>query len=156
MVESLYLEIFADGQLAVERLLLRHDPDPRLHLAPLRPRVEAEHAELAAVDVREPVDHLHRRGLPRAVRAEEAEALAALDVEVDSVDGHDLAVGLVEPARLDGPRAWPPLTIRARRFGGRASHPAACAGVLRGGSSRGTAAHAAITVQPTASDGATP
>ena len=56
--------------------------------------------------------HLHGRGLAAAVRAEEAEDLAALDAEVDMVDGDEVA----EPLGQAWPR-WPasPSSRRARR-----------------------------------------
>src|SRR5262249_31158362 len=95
-------EVLAHGEIPVEVRLLRHDPDPRLHLAPLLARVEPEHAQLAVVDVREAVDHLHRGRLAGAVRPEEAEALLPAHVEVDVVDGNQVAVGLVEPPPFDG------------------------------------------------------
>ena len=42
------------------------------------------------VDRRDAADHPHRRALAGAVRAEEAERLAPLDVEVDPVDGGEV------------------------------------------------------------------
>src|SRR5205085_9926035 len=93
------------GESAIEVLLLRHDADPCVHLAPVGVGVEPEHRELAAVHLGEAVDRLHRRRLPGAIRAEEAEALAGPDREVDPAHGLDLAVGLDEAPRLDCDRA---------------------------------------------------
>src|SRR5256885_4909209 len=102
VVERLLHEVVADREVPVQVGLLRHHSETRLHLTPLPAGVEPEHAQLAVVYVREPVDHLHRGGLARAVGPEEAEALLLADVEVDLVDRHQLAVALVEPAPLDG------------------------------------------------------
>ena len=52
-----------------------------------RARHEAGHAHLAGAGVEEPGEDLQRGGLPRAVRAEEADPLAGPDREGDAVDG---------------------------------------------------------------------
>ena len=52
-------------------------------------------------DRRDAADHPHRRALAGAVRAEEAEGLARLDVEVDPVDRDEVAEALDEAARVD-------------------------------------------------------
>src|SRR5690606_7729992 len=44
-------------------------------------------ARLARARMDQPHQHLHRRGLARAVGTKEAENLAALDVEADAIDG---------------------------------------------------------------------
>ena len=49
--------------------------------------------------------HLHRRRLAAAVRAEEAEDLAALDAKADVVDGGEVAEAAGQVLRLDGRRA---------------------------------------------------
>ena len=68
---------------------------------PVGGRVHAQHPELAAGDRGDAGDHAHRRGLARAVRAEEAERLARLDPQVDPGDRHEVAEPLREPAPLD-------------------------------------------------------
>jgi hypothetical protein len=65
------------------------------------PGVGTEHADLAAVPAAVPLEDLHGRGLPRAVRPEQAEDLAHLHVEVDAAHGLDLAVGLPQAADAD-------------------------------------------------------
>ena len=52
---------------------------------------------------RDAADHPHRRALPRAVRAEEAERLARADVEVDPVDRDEVAEALDEAAWIMEP-----------------------------------------------------
>ena len=54
-----------------------------------------------ARDRRDAADHPHRRALPRPVRAEEAERLARSHVEVDAVDGDEVAETLHEAAGVD-------------------------------------------------------
>src|SRR4029079_13406276 len=57
--------------------------------------------ERAVGDRRHAADHAHGRRLPGPVGAEEAEGLAALEVEVDAVDCDELAEALHEVARVD-------------------------------------------------------
>jgi hypothetical protein len=53
--------------------------------------VNAKHRGLAGVDREQRREHPQRRRLPRPVRAENPKDLALTDVEVDSVDGTELA-----------------------------------------------------------------
>ena len=70
-------QVLADGELQVERRLLRHHAEHPLQLARALVGVEAEHlAGSPRVAGREAREHPHRAGLPRPVRPEEAEALA--------------------------------------------------------------------------------
>ena len=63
---------------------------------------QAEHLDLARVGLGQALADLDGRRLAGAVRAEQAEALAGLDVEVDPVDGHDVLVGLAKAADAQG------------------------------------------------------
>ena len=67
-----------------------------------RPRVVPEDGDDAARAVAVPLEDLDGRRLARAVGSEEAEHLAAGDVEVDPSDGVDVAVGLAQVADEDG------------------------------------------------------
>ena len=49
----------------------------------------------------EPLQDLDRRGLAGAVRTEQPEALAGADLEVEAVDGRDVAVALDEPGAAE-------------------------------------------------------
>src|SRR5919197_1510858 len=100
-VASVDDDVLPDGQLHVECVELRDDPEPRADLHPVLHRVEAEDAQGPVRDRRDAADHAHRRRLPCAVRAEEPEGLAATEVEVDRVDRGQLAEALDEPASLD-------------------------------------------------------
>jgi hypothetical protein len=65
--------------------------------------VEAEHLDIAGVGNGEPFADLDRRRLAGAVRAEQPEAFASGDIEVDATDGHDLFVAfakVADPQRL--------------------------------------------------------
>ena len=69
----------------------------------------AEHARLARGRVEQPGEHLQRRRLAGAVRAEEADDLALADLEADVVDRAHLAVLAADEAP-DG-RAQPRLPL---------------------------------------------
>src|SRR5215218_6484509 len=95
-------QVFAYLELVVEVVLLRDDPDAALYLALVAVHVEAGHRELAARRYDRAVDHLHRRGLPRPVGAEETETLPTGNPEVYAFDRLEPAVTLLEPARHEG------------------------------------------------------
>ena len=63
--------------------------------------IEPQHAQDAATQGADARDHAHGRGLPGAVRAEEAEGLASSDGELDPVDGHEVAEALDQAVGLD-------------------------------------------------------
>ena len=67
----------------------------------LAPRIDAEHADLAAVGAPVALEDLDGGGLARAVRPEQAEDLADRDRERDPVDGRRGAVALLERGDLD-------------------------------------------------------
>ena len=78
----------------------------------------AEHPRLAGGRVEEPREHLQRRRLAGAVRAEEADDLAGRDLEGDVVDCTDLPV-LPPDEALDGSaRARPPARGRGTSCSG--------------------------------------
>ena len=86
----------ARGQQVKASGRLQHDPHP---VAPREPgplRVGAEHPHVTGVPVAEPLGDLDGGRLAGAVRAEQGEALAGADVEVEPVDGGPPRVGLGE------------------------------------------------------------
>ena len=95
------LQVLLGGQVAVERLVLEHEPDVAAHVVALGDDVEAAHAGGAGRGPRERAEHVDRRALARAVGAEESEHLAAIHGERDAADGLDLPVGLDEVLDLD-------------------------------------------------------
>ena len=66
--------------------------------------IDSEHGDLAGRARAEALQDLDRRRLARAVRPEEGEDLAALDLEVDAGDRVELAVALVQTADGDDRR----------------------------------------------------
>ena len=78
------------GQVRVRRRPLDQRADLRQHLArPARGIGRPEHLHLARRGQHQAEQHPHRRGLARAVGAEEAVDVALADVEVEAVDGGD-------------------------------------------------------------------
>ena len=90
-----------DGQLRVHRRRLEADPDPRLQLVGAGGDVDAEDHRLTAIGAAEALQDLDRRGLAGAVRPQQAEDLAAGDVEVDAVHRDEVAVVLDQAADAD-------------------------------------------------------
>src|SRR5262249_24974971 len=85
-----------DGLVRPELRLLEHDADALAVGLLLACRIEAEHVDPAAVALAVALEDLHGRRLAGAVRAEQAEDLALLDVERDSAHGLVLAVRLAQ------------------------------------------------------------
>ena len=89
-------EHLLDRQLLAELRLLQLNAEPLPDLPLVRAPAEAEHLDLAGVGREQPLENLDRRRLAGAVRAEQAEALAALHVQRQPVHGDDVAVALFE------------------------------------------------------------
>jgi hypothetical protein len=84
-------EVLAGGQPRVERRAGGHPADPRRH--PGRP------VHRAAAGAADPCEDRQQGGLARAVGAQEGHRLAAAQLQVDAVEGHDGAVAPREAAR---------------------------------------------------------
>jgi hypothetical protein len=95
-------EVLDDRDLLVEVVLLRDDPHASLDLARAAGRWHAEHLERPIGGRDRAGDHSHGGRLPRAVRAQEAEAPLRFGFEVDAADGLELPEALGEAARDDG------------------------------------------------------
>lgn len=80
-------DLLADRRVAGFAAGLQHDAQARLPGEVAVPRVDAQHRRLAAGAVAVALEDLDRRRLAGAVRAEEGERLAAVDVERDAGDG---------------------------------------------------------------------
>jgi len=87
----------------------RHQHEVLVHHADLGPdrvpgRVDRDRLvveqDLALVGLDQPVEHVHQRGLARAVLAEQSADLAGLDDQVDVVVGDEAAEALRDPAQL--------------------------------------------------------
>ena len=84
------IQAVADAQVIPElRALAEHDADLVGKPTPLRPRHEARDARGAARGEEQPRQHLERRRLAGAVRADERDALAGVDREVDAGDSRE-------------------------------------------------------------------
>ena len=94
-------EVLVDGELHVERVFLRDDPEARADLRAFVHGIHAENAQRAAARRRDAADHPHRGALAGAVGPEEAERLARLHREVDSVDCGEVAEALRQSLRMD-------------------------------------------------------
>ena len=95
-------EVLAGGEVLVDRGVLPGDADQLAHLVGAARDVDAEDLGAAAVDRQQRREHPEHRGLAGAVGAEHAEDLAAAYLEVDAVDGAEVAEGLDEPGGVDG------------------------------------------------------
>src|ERR1019366_7948621 len=109
-------ELVDDLHLPVEAALLGQVADaflqPVVHLL-------AEHADLARVRLRDVHDHADRGRLPGAVRPEETERGAVRDLEVEVVDGGELAEALHDTPERDRGRhaAFPPRAFLGGIYG---------------------------------------
>jgi len=83
---------FADRKFRGVGVALQHDADPRPPFPAAFARVGAKNGDLAAVAPPVSLKDLDRRGLARAVRAEQGEYLTVPNVPVDTVDSHGVAV----------------------------------------------------------------
>ena len=94
-----------DGLPHLDALLqlrfLQLDADAVLERVRVLARVEPQDRDGAAVGLAEALDALHRRGLARAVRADQPEDLALEHVERHVVDRDGRAVGFAQMGNLD-------------------------------------------------------
>ena len=112
-----------DGQLVGQLRFLELDAEPLAQLVLVRRPPQAEHLHLAGVRPEQAFEDLDRRGLAGAVRAEQAEALAAAHRQRQAVHGHHIAVALHEAfaSECDVGHDAPILLDSAPRLGRRAS-----------------------------------
>ena len=80
------------GDLVLQRGGLQRGADLLLHLARPLPRVDPAHLQPARVRFAQPDQAFDGGRLAGAVRSEQAENLARLDLEADAVDGGDAVV----------------------------------------------------------------
>ena len=107
-VPAAELQVLGDGEVAVEGVVLRDDADAALDLDGVLDHVQAGHVGGAAGRDDERGEHADGGRLARAVRAEQAEELAARDVQVDALDGGHRGtragrgIGLLQVDRANG------------------------------------------------------
>ena len=95
-------QVLLAGHGVVEVLLLEADADLGLGHGVVATDVSAQDADLAAVGLQLPGEHLDGGGLAGAVGAQEAEDLAGRDLEADALDGLRVAVAEAQVLRADG------------------------------------------------------
>ena len=117
------IEVLPHRELGIERERLRHVADAMARLQIACVERPAEQQRFALAGRQEPGQHLHRRRLAAAVRADKAEDLAALDGEADPVDRSEIAEPAGEIARRDDRLA---VDDAARRYAAIARWPARC------------------------------
>jgi hypothetical protein len=98
---AVQLQRLADGELRLQLALLELRAEHTAGGLVLGDGVEAGDADPAGVGHTQPLDTLHGGGLAGAVGAEDAEDLAILDGEGDTVDGRAAGVGLVQVGDFD-------------------------------------------------------
>src|SRR4029079_19225966 len=94
-------EVLPPRQVAVEADAVGQVADPPLDLERLASRSERDHASLSVGRLGQPEEHEDRRRLAGAVLPEQAEDLAGLDLEIEVVDGDEIAVLLGQTAGPD-------------------------------------------------------
>ncbi len=137
----------------IERRFLQGDTDRAPDLAGFGDDVVAGDSGAAAGRQQQRRQHPHRRRLAGAVGSEEAVDLALVDLEVDALDGEDLAEGALEPLDRDCPHARSP-AARRPRTGGFAStqrRPFASSSASAASSSSSSRPHAACSCSATGS-----
>jgi len=102
------LQILPTQKRVVEAVALGEDAGALADVGGAGLRVEAEHLDGPARRPDEIEQDVDGRRLARAVRAEEAEDLAALDGQIEVVHGRLVAEALGQARRLDGRHGQPP------------------------------------------------
>src|SRR5207249_9883765 len=90
------------GELVWPVGLLQRDPQPLAERALIPCPPHSEHLDVARGGLQQAFEDLDGRRLPRAVRSQEAEALAATHRQVEPVHGSHPIVFLDQPAAADG------------------------------------------------------
>ena len=121
-------QVLARRQMVVEAHRIGQVADAALDLERLAHRIEAQHVDRAAARLGEAQQHQDGRRLAGAVRPQQAEDLAAPDVEIDGIDRAGRAIALHQPADFNDV-----VGHRGRSTGGRSArrHPAARAAPRR-------------------------
>src|SRR5262245_26123577 len=101
------VQVLAHREVLVEREALRHVADGRAQALALARHGAAEHARGARARAEEPEQHPHESRLSGAVRAEAAEDLAAVHLEIEGVHRDELPEAARELAGLDHDRRVP-------------------------------------------------
>ena len=95
------VQVLIDGQIVVQRKLLRHVADSLAHVRRTQMAPLARELHLSARRIEQPAEHLDRRGLARAVGAEQAVDFAVAHLQRDVVHGAERPECLREIRRAD-------------------------------------------------------
>src|SRR5690606_19433629 len=98
-VAGVSAQVLRDGEVAIERVVLRADADHAFELVAMLREVAAVVLDDAGVGLDEPVEHAERRRLAGAVGPEQSQDLAGAALELERVDHAPAAVALHEAAR---------------------------------------------------------
>ncbi len=96
------IEHLAGSGGGVRTATLEHHADALAHLGVVAERIQSEDLDRAGVGLDEPLAHLDRGGLARAVRAEQREHLGGRDVQVEARHRGRRPVPLADPAQAHG------------------------------------------------------
>ena len=145
-----YADVVADGHVREQRVVLEDGVDVTVERRD-RGHVLAVEQDAARGRQLEAGDHPERRGLARPRRTEHREELAVADVEVDAVDGDDVAEPLLHALEAHGDgrglaRCRVGRGARPLDIGGRAGDRQADLGLLTVGSGAHGARSAAAPV----------
>ncbi len=114
-----HARVFGDRQVRAERQLLEDAAQAERLGARRRvgPLVLAGNDQPPAIGRNAPVQHMHQRRLAGAVMADDADAFAPNNGEVDAVQGPDGAVGFLDAGEIDerGARARHGSSLRSAR-----------------------------------------
>src|SRR5436309_394111 len=105
-------EVFCDGEVAIERRLLKHEPDAASDLEVLAHDVVPGDSRGAATGGQQGREDMNGRGLAGAIRPEKAEELALAHLQVEGVERPNRAEIFAEAAGCD--RGGHPLAAMAR------------------------------------------
>src|SRR5258708_12712088 len=106
------IEILSDRELAVERERLRHVANVATRLHVVGAHRLSKQFRRTFGGGQEPRHHFHCRRFSAAVRAEEAENLAARDAKAHMIDRDEITKPSSEPTRLDPRALLLPATLR--------------------------------------------
>jgi hypothetical protein len=107
-------QVLATGHVAVEADLVGHVAHPSLDLERPARRIEAHHPRSTRGRLGETQEHQDGRRLARAVLAKQAEDLAGSHLEVEVIDGDQIAVRLGQALGADDAGIGPGLLVGRR------------------------------------------
>src|ERR1700757_2309535 len=88
-------------QIAIERKLLRHIPDPVPCFAPGSLQIESVDAGFTVARLQQAAQHLEGGGLSRSIRSKQSEDLASLHRKRDTISRHEVSESFRKPLSQD-------------------------------------------------------